>query len=855
MAESIKISELDELVSGSVLGTTKVPVVDGGTTKYTQASSIKAYVNSDVATDAELSAQISAVNSTINGLTTADISENVSYLYYTDARVTDRLNTLSVLSGSSTSLTVTNGGDVNVTAVDNITFIGATVVNDVGPGDVIVTIESTPTLTVGNGEGIPVSNVDNITFTGATIVDNSNGDIEVTISGGTSTDISALNTFTGSIRNEINGIEAFTASFSSSVESRIVTLEGAGGSSTPDGTISGSQQITDFGFLSSSIGLISSSGQIDYDLISNIPDPILFIEGDNITITSSSIFNTVTINSSGGGTSLPTETNYFVISQSVIATDPIDSNLLLSSVYIDKTRTIKFSQFSQSLDARIAAGGGVGSTDYISNVTFGNNMLTFTGVGSAFSDSVALPNGLVSSSGQIFEFGYLRDIDLTTEYIATTLPNGIVSSSVQLSDIADGFVSSSAQIVLLNTVSGGFDTSNVAENENFQYYTDTKVQGVIDGLGVISGSLLPSGSVSSSSQIDYQLIYNKLEFYTGSTNLIITSGSPDNPEGYGNPWVSFEVLAPSNTDFSTLITDISDNLLNKNLISGSSQIADLGFSDIGPLNNWTGSNGGFGIVSSSLGNRIFDLSNLTFTSSAQIDYDFIQNRPTFANGDGILISQSLENAITITNTGTAPTWDSISLKPYNIVTSSQQIEDYYTFALTGSDGVGGNIFYGDQIITGSILSNGEIIGSGLTIDNTATFNGAATFVEAATFNDVVIDGNSSFSGRVYNSVGEFIASPPAGTASLDFSTRNFFQIQLDDASTGITHISASNVVAGQVVNVLLQCGTNSTASFSSNILQPADSFYTASQSGEFDMITFTTFDSGVYLTSVKNNFV
>ena len=107
MAESIKISELDELVSGSVIGTTKVPVVDGGATKYTQASSIKAYINSDVATDAELSARIATVNSTIDGLTTADISENSSYKYYTDARVTDRLNALSVLSGSSTSLTVT----------------------------------------------------------------------------------------------------------------------------------------------------------------------------------------------------------------------------------------------------------------------------------------------------------------------------------------------------------------------------------------------------------------------------------------------------------------------------------------------------------------------------------------------------------------------------------------------------------------------------------------------------------------------------------------------------------------------------------------------------------------------------
>ena len=50
-------------------------------------------------------------------------------------------------------------------------------------------------------------------------------------------------------------IATFTSSFSSSVESRVLTLETSGGGVSSNGTISGSQQITDFGFISSSVGV------------------------------------------------------------------------------------------------------------------------------------------------------------------------------------------------------------------------------------------------------------------------------------------------------------------------------------------------------------------------------------------------------------------------------------------------------------------------------------------------------------------------------------------------------------------------------------------------------------------------
>jgi hypothetical protein len=99
MADNIKISELTELTSGSLGDATIFPVVDGGTTKKASLSSLQSYLTDDLATDAELSTQISNVNSTISGLTTDDITEG-SNLYYTTARVDTRLDVKGVISSS-----------------------------------------------------------------------------------------------------------------------------------------------------------------------------------------------------------------------------------------------------------------------------------------------------------------------------------------------------------------------------------------------------------------------------------------------------------------------------------------------------------------------------------------------------------------------------------------------------------------------------------------------------------------------------------------------------------------------------------------------------------------------------------
>ena len=100
MADNIKISELVELTSGSLSDATIFPVVDGGSTKKASLSSLQSYLTDDLATDAELSSQISNVNSTISGLTTDNITEGDN-LYLTDSGIDERLNTKSVVSSSA----------------------------------------------------------------------------------------------------------------------------------------------------------------------------------------------------------------------------------------------------------------------------------------------------------------------------------------------------------------------------------------------------------------------------------------------------------------------------------------------------------------------------------------------------------------------------------------------------------------------------------------------------------------------------------------------------------------------------------------------------------------------------------
>ena len=559
MAENIKISALTELVSGSIAGTTEVPVVDGGVTLKTQMSSIKAFTNSDVATDTELTNAVSALNNTINSLTTTNISEGTRE-YYTDARVQTKIDSLGVLSGSlpATFNLGVIGGGTSVSNVDSITFYGTTV-NDNGSGDIDVSINS-GSLTVING-GTNITSVNTINLSGGTLTDNGggdvtiglgsftvediaggsisdvtklnfdgitslsddgNGEVTVTIATPAATDLTSLNTFTGSIDGRVTTLESadtdnnntslntFTGSFSSSVEGRVTTLEnaGGGGGGSVDGTISGSQQITDFGFVSSSrafdgLGLVS--------IISASNDP-----GETIQIQ---------VTPGGGGeVGVAYDVDYHIISQSVSL--PGESNIILTDIKLGTgLQDFKFLDFSESLDSRFGAGGG---GDFINNVSIQNGVITFAGTGNAFNADVPLPDGIISGSTQLTNIDVLFSGDVTPIFIKERLPQDLVSGSSQFVDLGAPLNENTSSFALKDDITGSFTelSASLSERIDTSGITETR-------LGEVTSSMLNGGSidgnfnvvtlVSSSQQITYSDVTDT-PYFIGD-GVSITSGS------------------------------------------------------------------------------------------------------------------------------------------------------------------------------------------------------------------------------------------------------------------------------------------------------------------------------------------
>ena len=119
-------------------------------------------------------------------------------------------------------------------------------------------------------------------------------------------------------------------------------------------------------------------------------------------------------------------------------------------------------------------------------------------------------------------------------------------------------------------------------------------------------------------------------------------------------------------------------------------------------------------------------------------------------------------------------------------------------------------------------------------------SGSNTFVEG-TLNvsgSTSISGALNLTGSAYgNVVSMSIAS---NTASMDLSTGNYFELT---ASVTPLRIELSNLKGGTTKTLALSGSTASTITFSSNVLQPSGSAYTASVSGQTDILSFVVFNT------------
>jgi hypothetical protein len=132
-------------------------------------------------------------------------------------------------------------------------------------------------------------------------------------------------------------------------------------------------------------------------------------------------------------------------------------------------------------------------------------------------------------------------------------------------------------------------------------------------------------------------------------------------------------------------------------------------------------------------------------------------------------------------------------------------------------------------------------------------NGQADHWKVSNFKyGVNISGSTTLTGSVYGNISELTIS--GVTASMDLSKSNFFTLNLVSGST--THLTATNIKAGQTINLLItqpSVGTGS-LSYNSTFDFPAGANYIATPiTSSKDIITFITFDtSTIYATSINN---
>jgi len=312
-----------------------------------------------------------------------------------------------------------------------------------------------------------------------------------------SADLSALNTFTGSIQFEVDSLTAATSSYLTSLPIGLVSSSAQITSVIDDTYISSSAASSGFGSgVSLPAGTISSSAQV----ISSLPSGV--ISGSSqITITESQISDLTHYTDSDVKTKLNVEN---VISSSAQVVSSLPSGVISGSSQI----TITESQISD-----------LTHTDVSSLNTFTSSIQSEVDSLIAVTSSyiTEIPNGTVSSSIQIVANLVGQDLiikSLTAEqYVisssVTYMTTSFSSGSTIFGDSVDDTHEFTGSLFVLGNVTANsftgslFGTSSWAVNAVTASYIDPtfiSASAAASGFGG-GGDSIPSGTISSSQQI------------------------------------------------------------------------------------------------------------------------------------------------------------------------------------------------------------------------------------------------------------------------------------------------------------------------------------------------------------------
>ena len=517
VSSSVQITDGSGIVSGSVLRT-----LDG---TGVLSGSVVTSLPIGIISGSTFTNFSSSVDSRINGISGggvgADWNLNLQNIPsgLVSGSVLRTLDGTGVLSGSITSQ-LPSGVVSGSTQITN----GSTIVS----GSVLRTLEGT-----GVVSGSVLRTLDGTNVVSGSVLRTLDG--TGVVSGSVLRTLDGTDVVSGSVVRTLDGTNVFSGSLLpgsnitiTSGSGNITISSSGGGGSTPSGTISGSAQITAFGFTSGShtdipSGTISSSAQV----LSSLPSGVIsgstqITDGSGIvsgsvlrTLDGTSVFSgslvggtNVTINqvgdnfiisssASGGGASV-------TVSDSA-PSSPSEGDLWWKSndgnlyVYYDSYWVI-----STDVTAGLPVGVISGSAQITSVITdaYISASAASSGFGSGggtsdFTQLTNIPSGLVSGSSQVTDASGI----VSGSVLRTLDGTGVVSGSTQITD-GSNIVSGS----VLRTLDGtGVVSGSVLRTLDGTGVVSGSVITTLDGTGVVSGSVVRTlegtGVISGSDQL------------------------------------------------------------------------------------------------------------------------------------------------------------------------------------------------------------------------------------------------------------------------------------------------------------------------------------------------------------------
>jgi len=448
---------------------------------------------------------------------------------------------------------------------------------------------------------------------------------------------------------------------------------------------------------------------------------------------------------------------------------------------------------------------------------------TFTNIGPAiFSGSVNTTNGVTGS----FTGSFIGDgsnltgiatilafsgstsgtdtLNLKTEALTFSGSNGITATvtnnTVTLAAPA-GTVSASSQI----------DYNNIQNKLSGVVSSSTQVQPLLP-TGTVSSSAQYPGWVTASSQIDYNSIQNKLSgVYSSSTQVVAA--------------IANQTIAPTTVNATSILSSsvlqTSTNALigGKLAVTGSAEFTSTVTASNLTANQAVFTNASDGLVSNAItgtGNVVMSASptltgtitaqNITatgtmllagiFSSSAQVDYNSIQNKLSGVVSSSAQVAPLLPNG-TVSSSAQYPGWVTASSQinitattGYSTFSSSlatvdanQQAEINALKNVTGSYATtGSNTFKADQTITGSLYISQNLYVQG---------SSSISYISQSTLNigTNLITVNTNLPGVRLGGLAviDSASSSPLKSGSLLFDSLNDHWIMVhQDAGAGIT---------------------------------------------------------------------